>query len=102
MAIDVKEAVRLAEAYAKSLYPDLAFTMLEEVEFVDRPGPGHWSITLSFRLKNDPIELVSHTAKLAESITGIPAPRSSPTHYRVFKIDAGGTISSMKMRKVDE
>ena len=89
--IDVKQAVKAAEAYARELFPEpeLRHLRLEEVELT---GDGrHWHVTLGWVEPG-----VSKNGLMFEA-----APQVLPRVYKRFEVDAeNGNVDSMKIREV--
>lgn len=87
--IDAKEAVRLAIATMRELYPpeEIAELALEEVELV--PDGQAWNVTLGMTCP-DPKTAI-------EEMTGQAGART----YKVLRIEAeGGAVTSMKNRRL--
>jgi hypothetical protein len=88
--VDVKQAVKAAEDYARDLYgeKELRDLRLEEVELGD--GGARWRVTLGWAEHSvSPGGLVFTNGKL-------------PRVYKVFEVDAGsGEVKSMKIRDVE-
>lgn len=90
--IDVKQAVKSAETYARELYDkqDLRHLRLEEVELSD--DGRQWKITLGW--------VEPAVAKPGLMING--AVQKLPRVYKLFEVDAEtGAVSSMKIRNLD-
>ncbi|HEX6746841.1 MAG TPA: hypothetical protein VF092_06050 [Longimicrobium sp.] len=90
--IDVKQAVRSAEDYARELFDeaDLRHLRLEEVEMSE--DGRQWKVTLGW--------VEPAVAKPGLMINGTL--RRLPRVYKLFEVDAEtGTVSAMKIRELN-
>jgi hypothetical protein len=90
--IDVKQAVKSAESYARDLFSerDLRHLRLEEVELSD--DGRQWKVTLGW--------VEPAVAKPGLMING--AVHKLPRVYKLFEVDAEtGAVSSMKIRNLN-
>lgn len=81
MAINAKEAAKIAAAYYEEILSERAKLSIEEIELDET---GHWLITLGL---TDPY--------------GLGQLGSKPYSYKVFKINSeSGEVVSMKIREI--
>lgn len=85
--MDVKQAVYIAQAYVKDLFPNSEHLRLEEVE-PREDGTEGWRVTLSFE-PNDDADYALKRA-IGHQIQRV---------YKVVTLDASGTPFSIKIRE---
>lgn len=88
--IDVTQAVKSAESFARAVYPesDLRYLRLEEVEC----GESRWNVTLGW----------VEPAETSSGIMFIADMRKLPRLYKRFEVDGEtGEVKSMKIRDVE-
>lgn len=91
--MDVKDAVKIAKAYALDLFQDEGMSNfgLEEVEF--KEDTGDWHITVGFSRP---------WSASRSALTAITGEVSTKRLYRVVRISPDGKVLSVKRRETDD